>query len=389
MRRLTVHVGLPKAGSTSIQHLLAARSRAVAGLGIHVPSTGSRGWANHNALAKEGRAPTRGDRHGAWAQVAHEIRHSDAMRFLISSEALATPRSRESGVACLLELAERENLEIDVIAYVRPQWQRVESIYAQWTKGGRPAERFEDFAADALSMDSQPWRVRLDFNQTFAPFRTAFGDRVRVFPLEGSRLPQGLLVHFLEVLGVGDKVNVAGLTRANRRFGAKALEVLRLVRERVGSQYLGDGGRWSRRLAWLPSLFVDDAPFAGFGLDEIRRIEALFGPANARFARDYGIDTAGVLFRDPVDARRRPNVARWETLPRPERLLARRYVLDGTGVDLDPGLGGANSRWRVRMRIGACRSRRAAALPTQWRSIAGYPNGLVAAYWLRRWMLDQ
>ena len=328
-----------------------------------------------------------GDRHGAWAQLAKEIRNADAERFVISSVAFASPNNREPCVARLLDLAERENLEIEVIAYVRPQWQRLESGYAQSVKGGRTAQRFEEFTADVLGTNWRAWRPRLDYNQCFAPFRTAFGDRVRVFALESSRMPQGLLAHFLGILGVHAGLNVAELARANGRHGAKALEVRRLVRQRIGSRHLSDGVPLSRRIAWLPSLFVDDAPFTGFGLEEIRRIEALFGTANARFARDYGIDSAGVLFRDPVDRSRRRNVACWQTLPREERLLARRYLLDRTGIDLDPGLRGANTRWRVRMRIAACSSRRAAALPAQWRQFAGYPNVRMAAYWLRRRLL--
>ena len=384
-RRLTVHVGLAKAGSTSIQHLLAARWRALSRFGIHVPGIGSSArLSGHNQLPQ---ANTMGDRHGAWAQLAKEIRNADAERFVISSEAFASPNNREPCVARLLKLAERENLEIEVIAYVRPQWQLLESAYAQRVKVCDTAQRFEDFTTDVLRVNSRPWAVRLDYNRRFAPFRAAFGDRVRVFALERSRLPQGLLVHFLEVLGVHDGLNVAELARANARHGAKALEARRVVRQRVGSRYLSDGVLLSRRIAWLPSLFVDDAPFAGFGLEEIRRIDALFGATNARFARDYGIDRAGVLFRDPVDQRRRRNVACWQTLPREERLLARRYVLDRTGIDLDPDLRGANTRWRVRMRMVARSSRRAAALPGQWRQFVGYPNVLMAAYWLRRRML--
>ena len=278
-RRLTVHVGLAKAGSTSIQHLLATRWRALSDFGIHVPGIGSSArLGSHHRLVQ---ASTIGDRHEPWAQLAKQIRNADAERFVISSEAFASPNNREPCVARLLELAERENLEIEVIAYVRPQWQRLESGYAQSVKRGQTAQRFEDFTADALSMSSRAWRVRLDYNQSFAPFRTAFGDRVRVFALERSRLPQGLLVHFLEILGVHDGLNVAELARANARPGAKALEARRVVRQRVGSRYLSDGVLLSRRIAWLPSLFVDDAPFAGFGLEEIRRIEALFGAANA------------------------------------------------------------------------------------------------------------
>ena len=77
-----------------------------------------------------------------------------------------------------------------------------------------------------------------------------------------------------------------------------------------------------------------DDPFAGFGDgDLMRRFEA----ENAAFARQYGIDPAGEMFRDHVvDALKRPNIAQWHDLDESEQRSVREYVLQETGVDPMP-----------------------------------------------------
>ena len=126
----------------------------------------------------------------------------------------------------LLSLAARQELEVHVLAYLRPQWQRIESLYGESVKLGT-TEALERFAARKLAA---PADTGLDYNVILAPFCEVFGDRVKVFPLEPSRLVDGLTTHFQRILGVDRPRHPAGtLARANARRGAKELEVRRLV----------------------------------------------------------------------------------------------------------------------------------------------------------------
>ena len=129
-RTLLAHVGVPKAGSTSIQYLLLTRMRALARCGIHVPRAGSTGGivGEHNALAAGFGNGSSGPDH--WLRLAAEIRRSGASRFVISAEYLSA-RNRYRCAERLLELAAREDLEVEVVGYVRPQWQILEAAYAQ------------------------------------------------------------------------------------------------------------------------------------------------------------------------------------------------------------------------------------------------------------------
>ena len=88
-----------------------------------------------------------------------------------------------------------------------------------------------------------------------------------------------------------------------------------------------------------------DAPFAPMTAEEIGEVTERFAASNARFAREYGIDDDGVLFREAtLDRHRRPNVVSWNDLGPGERRRARLLALAMLGVDIAPG-GRTANRW--------------------------------------------
>ena len=176
-RRLTVHAGLAKCGSTSIQWLLAAVAPLLARHGIHVPLAATRGVGGrcHNNLVWEETGDTNyRPESGGWRALREEIMGSAADRFVISSEVMTGPWARVPCVTRLQELAAAANLEVDIVGYVRPQWQQIESHYSQFVAMGLTTVDFEPFAATLVEAR---WDTRLDYEAVFAPFRTAFGDR--------------------------------------------------------------------------------------------------------------------------------------------------------------------------------------------------------------------
>lgn len=172
----------------------------------------------------------------------------------------------------------------------------------------------------------------------FAPWRNAFGPRVTVIPLEPVRLPRGLVAHFLGILDIGD-LDTGTWPRVNPRRGAKQVEVRRpaaLALVRAGTtrrrrrELIG-------RLNGLAERLGQDDPFAGFGEAEAGDLMRRFEAENAAFARQYGIDPAGEMFRDHVvDALKRLNIAQWHDLDESEQRSVREYVLQETGVDPMP-----------------------------------------------------
>ncbi len=165
----------------------------------------------------------------------------------------------------------------------------------------------------------------------------AFGERVRVTPFERSRLPGGLLGHFLGLLGADELATRADDVPAHVRCGAKELEVRRrtaVALRRGGSDHLRVV-RVHEGLDGLAALLVPDPPFAGQSDDRARGLMDRFAGANAAFARNYAICAAGVLFHDPpVNSLARPNTARWCDLSAVGREAVRENIM--RTVDVDP-----------------------------------------------------
>ena len=235
-------------------------------------------------------------------RLAEEIAGTDAETFVVSCEDLTEPNPCVVCAKLLAELATRESVEVDVVGFVRPQWQLLESEYAQRVTGGRTPATFSRFVGEMLDAGE---RTILDYRVVFAPYRARFGDRVRVFPLQASCMPQGLIAHFLSLVGAETAGMEEELARAhsNKRYGAKVVEVSGLVCARLGAGT--PKPLRARLLPKLPTLLDEDAPFTGFSRAEIRQMEDRFASTNAAFAYEGGISTGGTLFQDAVVNRRR------------------------------------------------------------------------------------
>ena len=367
-RKLVVHIGTPKTGSTSIQYMLHRLAVALELRGTHVPVAGRSSDYSHCNLALPAGHWATNPSLGGWADLAREVECCSAPRCVISCENFTSPWARgEPNIDRLLALARAADREIQVIGYVRPQYQRLEAGYNQQVLMGGMLAPFDTFVAERLA-ESQ-----LDYGALFRPWREAFGDRLTVYPLERARMPAGLLAHFLGVLGARDLAGAAAaLPRRNERLGAKHLEVLRLTAVALDHQvidYPVTVQLLRPVLFDLPALLDGDAPFAGLNPAQIEALTARFAASNARFAREHGIDAGGVLFREqPADTSARPRRAEWRDFAAEERRRVRRFVRAAAGVDLPTGAG--PRRWR---RFQSAEPAAAAVRGQDWRRVAVPP----------------
>ena len=271
-----------------------------------------------------------------------------------------------------------------------PQWQRLEAHYAQVVSSGLRTTPFEQFVSGALDGCED---AILDYAVVLAPWRERFGTRVHVRPLERSQLPAGPAAHFVGLIAPAAAAAAAGYAdlRRNMRRGARELEVRRRVGATLSEQSVANRIHALRRLPWLPALLADDTPFAGLTAAQATALTDRFKPANARVAREYGIDPGGVLFRDNLTACCGASVqARWADIPECERRLVRRYIRDRVGVDIDSAVpGSAGDRLAVRARIAGHCVRRFAQLPGQWRRFTELRDPRLVAGWLREFLLGR
>ena len=333
-RKLLVHIGLPKAGSTSIQAMLAEWPAFFERAGVHVAVAG-RQAGSHSQLYGDDGEP----KHSAWDDLLRELTRCAAPRFVISWEPFAAngrrpgdrPRSSGSCASDIAALAKAADVDVEVVAYVRPQYQYLESLYVEGVKMARQTTSF------AAAIEQYLQSPTFDYNWVFKPWRDTFGDRIVIVPLERTRTASGVLGHFLSVVGAVDPALAEVRLRKNPRIGAKHVEVLRLAGAALAALPLDRRARSARldslRLR-VPALLAADLPFAGLTAAQVASVGERFAASNARFAGEYGIDPDGVLFRQPDDGLARPAIADKTNFSEVERTRLCRLIDSVLGEDV-------------------------------------------------------
>lgn len=136
-RRLVIHAGFHKSGTTALQEAFDAQSEELKTLGVLYPNIGRK--AHHRvAWALTGRAWGWSKRGGEktsrehWNQLANSINKSDAETILVSSEFF----SEINGDAIRTIFSEIKNRKVEVIFTVRPLVKLLGSSYQQYLKYG-------------------------------------------------------------------------------------------------------------------------------------------------------------------------------------------------------------------------------------------------------------
>ena len=129
-RTLLIHIGSQKTGSSSIQHFLRQNAGEARRRGINFVKA-TRGWIDHNRLARELRSGS--DETPLLAEVVAEMASSEEPTQIISAEEMFHPRAANR-LAGLLPEEWRGNVK--VIAYLRRPDDLMEALYKQRVKTG-------------------------------------------------------------------------------------------------------------------------------------------------------------------------------------------------------------------------------------------------------------
>lgn len=223
---LHVHIGLHKTGSTSLQSFMVANTELLADHGVAYPSAGRLGGPGHVNLFREvGNLQRFDPDQGTWADVLTLTRRRDVRRVVVSSEDLSMlAPDRIPRLASITA-----DVDLQIVVYLRPQDQLIQSVYAQRCRDGRVTVPFEDFA------DSTKNERRYRFADLLRLWADNVGlERIAVRPLEPGQLQGGsLLEDFLHVIGEADLMPLMQpVPRRNRSPDRTALEVLRRIAAR-------------------------------------------------------------------------------------------------------------------------------------------------------------
>ncbi|MBK1645834.1 hypothetical protein CKO25_14460 [Thiocapsa imhoffii] len=198
-RRLFIHIGLPKTGTSYIQSLLSAYRLQLLRQKILYPETGME-TGNHKALALPFLSESRKRRPDVqpwltaglamlWFQLRDEIQQTNADQVILSSEYFFEAHA----IRLLRWICDRLDVEAMVIVYLRRQDRLLESGYNQAIKAGLETDKA------VLGLTYVP---EYDYEHLLDRWADAFGSTsllVRTYE-EASSGP-GLLQDFLSLVG--------------------------------------------------------------------------------------------------------------------------------------------------------------------------------------------
>lgn len=289
-RKLILHIGLHKTGTTAIQALCTKNRDALLKQGILYPRAG----CEHNGVVRAGhhtlpwsyfRDPTLDH---AWAQLLDEIENSPARKIIISSEEFDVTGFRPHIPALAKRL---DNYDVQVLVYLRRQDEFVQSFYGTQVVHHNETRSIDEFVKDP--------RTLLDYAELLAPWASSFGkDHLLVRVYEKQRLLNANVVDdFVALTGIAGRDHLAYPKPAlNHGFPWQAVATMATMRRfGVSREVLGT----LKHL--IENLYKDTRP--SYELLSPSKVRALLGglsESNALVAREYLGMESGSLFGPPV-----------------------------------------------------------------------------------------
>lgn len=256
MRRAIVHIGTPRTGTTSLQHILSRLRPALAEAGILypdlTPASAAEPHLSHQHLGEvlDGRRPAR-DRAELLGSLLTQLRATRCDIALLSYEGLCQLPPALGAPRTLAALFASEGFAMEAAMTVKPQAEYLNSLYTWRTQFLREGRIFPAFAAAWMGS------ARLDLHRMAAPWRAASAGRLHLVPVRDLQSDRPLVERTLAGIGVLDRVaplltSADAMLAENRSPGPVAAEVLRLMHRGGARQALRARSREASR-------FVEDA----------------------------------------------------------------------------------------------------------------------------------
>ena len=243
--KVIFHIGMPKTGSSAIQHVLAANVDALSELGVHIPYP--------ETLARSGKA-TAGNAERLWNLIGEsdsESETTDAVRTwlaesiapegltLLSSEFLSILSEKETEI---LAAVTQEFADAAIVLVLRDIYDHAFSVWTYKSKEGRETESFTEFCGSNYihpppGQSGTPIEPLEKFSRHFDDVRLGHYSSesgalaMMFFARVGIEIPAG------EIAG--------GDIRVNPSLSLEEIELVRVLNEvdpsRRAAQRLGDG----------------------------------------------------------------------------------------------------------------------------------------------------
>lgn len=302
MKKLWLHIGTHKTGSTSLQNFFVKNKNKLEELGVYYPTEGayfypgegSQSLLSHSLRnTKPDYLPPKleVDRVKCEAAIRRDIEKSTCPEVLVSSEHFShssLPEHVEGIKNCFDGIVS----DVQVVVYLRRQDHHIESAYNQVTKVGFNTLPFGAFVERSLKGGEK----NISHERLLDLFAKVFGKanlHVRVF--EKSQIhPSGVIHDFMKLIGFDDLSGLEQVPSLNKSMPTEFIEVMRCV----GASYPDVELRkfLSRLIRSSPIKGLDPSQYTLFDATLRKRVLDTYRDTNERIARDFLNRKDGKLF---------------------------------------------------------------------------------------------
>jgi hypothetical protein len=290
-RRLLIHCGLHKTGTTALQTFLRKNTERLRTAGILYPYAGcfdSVASGHHNIAWQIARDRRFDKKWGDIGALAKEIGNFSG-DILLSSEDFECSFGRPDAFAPLVQYAVSTQRELFLIIYVRNQMSYLESLYCEMLRHGFGEEykAMAEQAIDKKMCSMKEWVFHFNYQQLARAVASIPNVRL-LFRNFHALKANSVVADFMSIVRV-DRAVVGGPVRSNER-DAPALSLSLFCQNRLGRPLN------SAEVEIVEHLCRDKSLQLVTGGVLRHAMVRTFRRANERFCRKYKVPSGGLLF---------------------------------------------------------------------------------------------
>lgn len=298
MKKLFLHIGLPKTGSSTLQSFLYQNTDNLRNFGYLYPRTGIppkktlfQHTAQHNLGWIIEKSAKFNPAFGTWKEVHEEIENANVDNIIISAESLGRVKSKKQ-IAILA--SELKSYDTKILVYLRRQDLRLESLYTQFVKSGQYAENISSFV--------QTRKNSSDYYKIIQPWKEAFGiNNIIVRPLEKTQIPN-ICLDILKVVGINDLNSFYEVDYKNTKPGRKAIEIVKFINRFYQDNPEKQREKYARKInKYIRENWSDEKKYRLLSYSDSCKIMEYYEQSNQSVAREYLDRENGVLFYEQLE----------------------------------------------------------------------------------------
>lgn len=304
-KKIFMHVGPHKTGTTTIQFSMNLNKNLLKKNGIYYPKSGfvSEGLPGHHNLAWELSGNDRyAEKYGTWSDLVSELNRVNFDRIILSSEDLCTlPREKVIQINEYLK-----DFDVHIVIYVRRQDQRLQSAWSEKIKNAKDDTEWLSFPEFVARVDYKfPY---YDYYTLIQKWSDVFGKpKIIVRVLEKNQLRGTLFNDFLTACEVPNPEQYQDADDMNLSPGIKTIVINRELKQRLHGKL--DKGAMLRFYFSIREY----ADLAGWNRDKWsfidkelhQKIMEMYRSSNQKIAREFfGRDE---LFLEPFEEKNLSN----------------------------------------------------------------------------------